>query len=231
MSGREDFEERREARIDRLNNAACKASEEANTQFKRSHDLVSNIPLGQPNIIGRSALPKLREKSRNALCKSVELDDKANYYSDKAEAAESNRSIFSDDPAAIDKLKIKLFALETERDQIKESNKAARKNGTAPAAWYELPYLSKNIKTVKERIAKLERVDQMPAEIIVFDGGEIDSNAVTNRIIIRFDERCGDEMCETLKHNGFKWAPSEKGWQRLRNPNALYYAKKICGVK
>ena len=34
----------------------------------------------------------------------------------------------------------------------------------------------------------------MPAEIIQFDGGEIDSDADANRVIIRFDERQDEEM-------------------------------------
>lgn len=230
MPGREDYEERKQARIDRLNAAAGKASTESEAQYKRSHDLVKNIPLGQPNIIGRSALPNLRAKSRAALEKSVSLDNKATYYSDRAEAAESNNAIFSDDPTAIDKLREKVARLESERDRVKASNKEARKNGTEPAPWYTLPYLGKDIKRIKERIAQLERVDQMPDETIQFDGGEIISDTETNRVMIRHDEKPDSTVIQALKSNGFHWSHSEKAWQRLRNPNALYTAKRICGV-
>lgn len=230
MPGREDYEERRQARIDRLNGAAYKASKESESQYKRSHDLVKNIPLGQPNIIGRSALPNLRAKSRAALEKSVSLDNKAAYYSDRAEAAESNSAISSDDPEAISKLKNKLAALEAERERVKASNKAARAAGKEPAPWYTLPYLGKDIKRIKERIAQLERVDQMPDETIQFAGGEIISDTETNRVMIRHDERPDSTVIQALKSNGFHWSRSEKAWQRLRNPNALYIAKKICGV-
>jgi hypothetical protein len=67
MPGRSDYEERKQARIDRLNGAASKARQESDKQYQHSHDLVKDIPLGQPNIIGRPALPRLREKSFNAL--------------------------------------------------------------------------------------------------------------------------------------------------------------------
>jgi len=230
MVGREDYEERKQAKIDRLNDASSKASEAATVQYNRSHDLVKDIPFGQPNIEGRSALPNLRKKSWNALERAIENDNKADYYKERAEASESNTAISSDDPQAIIKLKEKLSALEEERENIKASNKAAKKNGTEIAPWYTLPYLSKDIKRVKERIEKLESIDQMPAEIIQFDGGEIESDPITNRVIIRFNERQGDDIVNNLKSNGFRWAPSVKAWQRLRNRNALNAAKHICGI-
>ena len=230
MPGREDYEERRQARIDRLNDAAYKASKESDAASKRSFDLVKDIPLGQPNIIGRPALPNLRAKSAKLMDKSIELSGKSDYYADRAEAAEGNSAISSDDPAAIDKLREKVERLEAERERVKAFNKEARKNGTEPAPWYTLPYLGRDIKAAKERITKLERVDSMPAEQIRFDGGEIESDPTTNRVMIRFDERQDDAMTQKLKSNGFRWAPSVKAWQRLRSLNALYAACQICGV-
>lgn len=228
--GRADYEERKQARIDRLSSAANRASTEASAQFKKSHDLVKDIPCGQPNIIGRPALPRLREKSWNALGKAVELDEKSDYYADKAASAESNTSIFSDDPEAINKLRDKLEALESKRDKIKASNKEAKKNGTAQAAWYALPYINRDIKSVKDRIAKLQMISQMPAELIEFDGGEIESDPITNRIKIIYDSKPSAETIEKLKSNGFKWAPSEGAWQRLRGYNALRAAYQICNI-
>jgi hypothetical protein len=228
MSGRIDYEERRQDRIDRLNDASYKASKESDAAFKRSHDLVKDIPLGQPNING--ALTSVQNRSRNAADKSLKLAEKSDYYADRAEAAEHNRAISSDDPAAIQKLQDKILRLEAEKDRIKAFNKEAKKNGTEPAPWYTLPYLGRDIKAAKERIAKLERIDQMPAEIIKFDGGEIISNAEINRVQIIFDERQNETVTQKLKSNGFNWSPSEKAWQKLRNYNALDAAKKICNI-
>ena len=231
MSGRADYEERRQARIDRLNDAARRATEESDRQYKRSHDLVKDIPFGQPNIEGHPALPRLREKSRNALMKSVEADEKAAYYAGRAEAAENNSTISSDDPEAIEKLKSKLADLEAERERVKASNKAARATGKEPAPWYTLPYIGKNIKRIKDRIAHLERVDQIPDETIKFDGGEIIIDADTNRVMIRHDEKPDSTVIQALKSNGFHWSRSEHAWIRLRNQNALYAAKHICRVE
>lgn len=231
MPGREDFEERRQARIDRLNEASEKAAKRSLSYNKLSSDLVQDIPLGQPNIVGRPALPRLREKSARAMDKAIEESDKADYYSNRAEAAENNSTISSDDPAAIEKLQAKIAKLETERERIKTLNKAARKNGTEPEPWFTLPYIGRDIKAAKERIAKLEAIDAMPAELIEFDSGEIESDLETNRIIIRYDERQPEEITEKLKGNGFHWSPTEHAWLRLRSRAALRMACAICGVE
>lgn len=231
MSGRLDYEERKQDRIDRLNAASEKAASLSGSEYKRSHDLVKDIPLGQPNIIGRPGLPRLREKSWNALGKAVQLDEKAAYYAGRAEAAENNTAISSDDPDAIEKLKSKLAALEAEREKVKASNKAAKKNGTEPAPWYTLPYLGKDIKRVKDRITQLERLDSQPvAEDIQFHGGIIHENTEVNRLQIIFDDIPEPKIRDRLKSWGFKWARSEGTWQRMRGTNALYAAKQALNI-
>ena len=230
MSGRQDYEERRESRIDRLNAASEKASEETEKKFVHSHNLVKDIPLGQPNIIGRPALPRLREKSWDALGQSVKLDEKSAYYADRAEAAESNTAISSDDPAAIEKLTAKIKYLEAEKEEVKAFNKAARKNGTESAPWYRLPYLNRDIKAAKERIKKLQRIDAIAEEKVEFDGGTIEVNNDLNRVIIRHDEKPDDYTISALKANGFHWSREEQAWMRLKTLNAIYAAKNICGI-
>ena len=71
----------------------------------------------------------------------------------------------------------------------------------------------------------------MTDETIQFDGGEIISDAETNRVMIRHDEKPDSTVLQALKSNGFHWSRSEHVWMRLRNPNALYVAKSICGIK
>ena len=226
MPGREDYEERRQTRIDRMNSASSRLASEATAASMHSHDLLKDIPLGQPNIHG--ALTGLMNKAHRAADRAVTSREKSNYYAEKAEAAESNRAISSDDPNALDKLQAKLSALEAERDRVKADNKEAKKAGGEQAPWYTLPYLARDIKALKERIAKLQLVDSMPAELIEFDGGEIESDPVTNRVIIRFDGRQPESVTDSLRSYGFRWAPSAQGWQRLRSPQALKIAKALC---
>lgn len=47
--GRQDYEERREARADRLEERAQKAAGKVADAFRRSEDAVRGIPAGQPN--------------------------------------------------------------------------------------------------------------------------------------------------------------------------------------
>ena len=231
MPGRQDYEERREARIDRLNAASEKAAAQSAVEAKHSHDLVKDIPFGQPNIVGRPALPRLREKSINAIERSIEHANTADYYAGRAEAAENNKAISSDDPAAIEKLTAKIKYLEAEKEEIKAFNKEARKNGTEPAPRYRLPYLNRDIKAAKERIEKLQRIDNIPAELVEFDGGTFEVNNDLNRVIIRHEENPDDVTISALKANGFHWSREEKAWMRLKTPGAIGIAKKICGIQ
>lgn len=230
MTGRADYEERKQARIDRLNAAAEKAAAESNKKAAEAFTLVERIPFGQPNIEGRSDLPRLREKSMRKLGQSVRLDEKAKNYAERAEAAESNAAISSDDPRAIEKLKAKVAELEAERDRVKAANKEARKNGTAQSDWFVLPYLARDIKAAKQRITELENLEALPTRVIEFEGGNFQCNPDINRVIIRFDERQSDEVTQKLKKRGFKWSPTNKGWQRLRNLNGFLAACELCGV-
>ena len=257
MSGREDYNERRQARIERLNAAADREKARGAEAYKRSHDLVKDIPLGQPNIEGRNALPRLREKSMKAFEKSMEHDRKAENYAARADAAENNAAISSDDPAAIDKLEEKIRKLEESKRAMKAVNAYYRKHKTLDgcaeltdgaklaieknweAGWYtgipfppyELTNINQRIKAAKTRIEKLRQVEAMPAEIITFSGGEIESDPVTNRVIIRFLDRQDDGVLCRLKANGFHWAPSITAWTRMRNREALAAALRICGAE
>lgn len=230
MAGRADYEERRETRIEHLQSTSERAAERSHQLNAESSRMMDAIPMGQPIITGRGSRTtadiNYRERAWNKLGKSVEESGKADYYADKAAAAENNKAISSDDPQAIEKLKAKVARLEAERDKVKALNKAARKNGTEVAPWYTLPYLGRDIKAAQERIKKLEALDARPAaDDIVFDGGKIVENVEQNRIQIIFDGRPDDERIKKLKSWGFRWSPSEKAWQRLRNGNAMYAAK------
>jgi hypothetical protein len=164
--------------------------------------------------------------------KAVEESSKADYYADRAEAAERNHAISSDDPEALEKLKSKLAALEAQYEQVKADNKAARAAGKEPAPWYTLPYLGKDIKRIKDRIEQLERLDSQPVTAdISFDGGTIHENAEINRLQIIFDSIPDPEVRSNLKRYGFKWARSEGAWQRLRGSNSLHAAKRALALE
>jgi hypothetical protein len=260
MSGRADFAERREARVERYKNAATKASEDSLSAANTAYSIVERIPLGQPILVGHHSEKRARADAAridNAMRRRVDSNDKAAYYADKAQTAESNTAIFSDDPDASGKLSEKIMSLESkqktmkavnafyrkyktcigfegiteeEARQLDDSMKQAYSWETAPFPSYELTSINNRIKTAKTRLEQLARVSDMPDEVIKFNNGEIHSDPETNRIIIRYNERQTGEVTSKLKRYGFKWSPTAQGWQRLRNPNALYAAKRICEI-
>ena len=253
MAGRQDYEERKQARIDRLENAISKTRTGASEAFDRSYNLIKDIPIGQPNING--ALTGIMNKSRNAMNASCKLSDKADYLEEKLTAVENNKAISSDDPNSIEKLQEKIDSLKTKQDFAKALNAYYRKNGTCAgfrdlttekaAKWdkaakdsysweqrpfpsYELTSINSKIKAAQERINQIQRVEAMPEETIIYDDFcEIISDAETNRIAIEFYGIAPPQCAEKLKGNGFKWAYTEKRWQRLRSPYALRLAKRI----
>ena len=51
--GREDYQERKEARIDRMEERAARAQAESTAASKAAHDIMRLIPPGQPILVGR----------------------------------------------------------------------------------------------------------------------------------------------------------------------------------
>ena len=169
-----------------------------------------------------------------------------------------NNIISSDDPQAIEKLTEKLQKCEKEQDFMKKANAYYKKNGTTKGcegisdelaakldkrvqeaySWERQPFppyrLTNNnaeIHRIKKRIENLEANKDTEFVGWQFKGGEAVINEDKNRLQLLFDEKPSDEQRATLKANGFRWAPSDKAWQRQLNQNAFYAANRIDFIK
>ncbi len=60
-----------------------------------------------------------------------------------------------------------------------------------------------------------------------FEGGKMVLNFQEKRIQIFHDQKPEQEKIQELKSLAFKWAPSNKCWQRIYTDNAIYAAKKF----
>lgn len=81
---------RAERRADRSEYKAEKTSEESNRLYEKAKDMASIIPFGQPILVGHHSEQRdrnYRSKIQNTYGKAFELQDKVEYYKDKAEAA------------------------------------------------------------------------------------------------------------------------------------------------
>lgn len=164
--------------------------------------------------------------------------------------------ISADDPLAIEKLRKKLEGLEKVQATMKAVNAYYRKHGTLdgcpdltdeqrakiydhwergwypgiPFASYELSNNNANIRRLQKRIEELEkRQTEAAPEGWTFDGGEVVINADINRLQIVLDDRPDEAMKQALKGHGFRWAPSQKAWQRQLTDNAIQAAKIVTG--
>ena len=251
-----DYEERKQARIDRYRERAEKAHAESHSFYKQSTDMASAIPAGQP--VHGPADRRYREKIGRKMDQSIAALEKADYYERKAQAAENNTAISSDDPEALAKLKEKLEDLQISQTRMKQINAYYKKNGTCRGfhglsdeeadrldervrngySWEKVPYSpyalsnnNQNINTVKKRIAQLTEAKELGYQGWEFDGGKVVANADMNRLQIFFDAIPDEEVRKELKGQGFKWARSVGAWQRQLTDNAIYAARRIQAIR
>ena len=122
MAGRKDYEERKARRKERYQELAEKSREKSQQHYEQYQKMSNAIPLGQPILTDHYSANTTRrsyQKMHSQFDKSVEADNKAEYYEDKVATIENNNSISLDDPRAIEKLQDKLQRLEHERENIK----------------------------------------------------------------------------------------------------------------
>ena len=256
-----DYEDRKQARIDRYREKAEQARQESQQLSHESISMLEHIPPGQPILVGHHSERghrKLLERSDRKMEQSIAVSEKAAYYEHKAEAAERNNTIFSDDPEALAKLTAKMESLQMAQTRMKQINAYYRKHGTCQGfhglsddqaeklddrvrngySWEKTPYpayaLSNNnqeIRRLKERIKQLTEARELGYQGWEFEGGKVVANAENNRLQIFFDEIPSSELRQELKGRGFRWARSEGAWQRQLTDNAIYSASRIQALQ
>lgn len=131
-----NYEERRQARIERYQAAADRLRATAATRYQTARQQMEMIPFGQPILVGHHSEAGHRahlKRIDNNMRKSIEASDGAKELERRAEAAEKNRAISSDDPNAPDKIRAKLEGLERLQQRMKDANAAIRKHKKAGA--------------------------------------------------------------------------------------------------
>jgi hypothetical protein len=145
--GRKDYEERKQARIERYEARAAKARSESSSRFNSDNINTVRGLQGQPVLVGHHSEKrhrKLLERADNDMRKSFEASKKADYYAEKAVAAETNDAISSDDPEAVVKLKEKIADAKRKQEIVKAANKIVRrkpKNESTPEKLADLTAL------------------------------------------------------------------------------------------
>ena len=208
MSGRKDFEERKERKKEIYQERIEKAEQKSKEHYSTYEKTSSMIPLGQPILTDHYSASRHRSdinKMDNAIRKSVAENEKAEYYRNKLNNIDNEGVISSDDPKAIEKLEEKIKVLEKQKEIVK----------------------ARDIRRLKDRIKELKELEEMNFKEIIFTGGKVIQNKEVNRIQILFDDKPSEEIRDILKHHGFKWARSQGAWQRLYNKNGIYATNRV----
>ena len=253
------YEQKRQAKIERLQERADKATNEANGLWKRGHDMASVIPFGQPILVGHHSESRdrnYRNRIQNTFRKASEATEKANHYAQKAASAAANNAISSDDPEAVVKLREKIEKAEALQEKMKAANRHLKaKNGPKRDelhklgftdahiegllkpdfcgrigfADYEITNNGANIRRMKQRMEQITAKSQDEETETVINGVKIVENIEENRCQIFFDGKPADAIRAALKSRGFRWSPHNGCWQRQRSNGATYAAQMIAG--
>lgn len=226
-----DYEDRKQARIERLEAAAERAAAKAGGLFNQAREQLRHHT-GEPIKIGHHSERRHRrdlERHDSTMRRAFNTQKQAEHLERRAQAAANNTAISSDDPEAVTKLEAKLAKMEEQRTKIKEFNKAARKAGTETQPGWVLSNLGANIRRVKQRIEQLKREQAVPAAAPVLVGGfTLVEDKEINRVQLKFNKKPGPDTRRVLKTWGFRWAPSQGAWQRQLNNTGRHAAQVVA---
>ena len=93
MGGRSDYEERRKRRIERYKELSLKAQERSSQYSNSNANRILQIAPGQPILVGHHSEKRHRrliKKAQDDIRKSIEEDNKSNFYKERAENAENS---------------------------------------------------------------------------------------------------------------------------------------------
>lgn len=255
----EEYQERKQSKIDRYRELAEKNKNESSALWDQGNKMASVIPFGQPILVGHHSENRdrnYRNKIDNKFRKSIEIEEKATYYEEKAERMESNNAIFSDDPEAGEKIAEKIKRLENNQNIMKLSNKIIKSNkpdavkideliklnftesqavkllapdfcGRLGFPSYALTNNNANINRLKKRLTYVEKLASVETSEIEINGVKIVDNQDANRLQIFFPNIPSPEIRTELKRSGFRWSPTNKAWQSYRSAQANWKAKEI----
>ena len=177
---------------------------------------------------------------------------KHNFQDKNANLTVDSKTVFSDDPEAIQKIEAKIKTLTQLQVFMKATNTCIRKKDkegflklefATEKIWnelntpdfcnrigfpsYKLTNNNANINRLKERLKSLCKMAEKETTKIQIGDVDIIENVEANRLQIIFPSIPAESIRTQLKQNGFRWCRTEGAWQRHLSAHALYVAKQI----
>ena len=127
--------ERLESKLAKREALAGKRRDAANAAFVSAHSIAENIPLGQPILVGHHSERRMRglyDGIARKMDAGVESAKIADLHASKAAGIREQleRSIFSDDPDAVEAIQARIAELEEKQEKMKAANKICRNTKT-----------------------------------------------------------------------------------------------------
>ncbi len=252
----EEYEAKVNARIDRMRKRAEKVALESGRTLQNARELGARIPMGQPILVGHHSEKRHRRDIARINAghqKAYELADEAKSLTRRADAAERNQSVSSDDPSAVRKLGEKLAGLERDLGRMKKANALIRARASvadvasatglseARAAKlfekdfagrigfpdYAITNTGAEIRRVKKRIEELGAANIAPVRVTETIG-DVQILQSDNRVRMLFPGKPDEATRTALKKRGFKWSPTAGAWQRMASNGAWYDARTVA---
>nr|WP_293836703.1 DUF3560 domain-containing protein [uncultured Arsenicibacter sp.] len=150
-----NVQERAKAKAEKYGEWAASAEAKSESQFNRSHNLVKDIPMGQPILVGHHSEKRHRKAlndSWDALGRAVSLTEKAASHEDKAAYwASKADTINLSMPESLE-----YFEFELERAKRKHEG---LKNGTiARSHSFSLTYAKKDVNEIQKKLELAKRL-------------------------------------------------------------------------
>lgn len=252
--------EKKQNRIDRYNELVRKAEKRSNEAFNQSNSIVENIPIGQPILVGHHSEGQYRrtlDRSWNALEKSVQENEKADYYRQKASAAEKNNAIYTEDEDSVERLEEKIAKLERLQQTMKDRNKIVKSKNLSDEAkisklieagmkdtdaakllqpdycnriGYSEYVLTNNgavIRNAKKRLEKVKWLKAQEEKEYEVNGFRVVENPQENRFQIFFGNKPAEEIRKQLRHAGYRYSYENECWQCYMKQWNIDAGKKI----
>lgn len=241
------YEQRLEAKRERLLERAEQAEERAAQLNEHRRGQGKYLPVGQPILVGhhsearhRRFLNELERLDRGAIAES----EKAQALVERAERVGTG-GVSSDDPDAVAKLSAQLQQMKERQEFMKKANRAMRKLNTREEReavllemgedpkevgfaarqgkyTFDMTNNNANIRRVTQRIEELKEISERVAEEVEGKGWVYYEDEDDNRICLEFNRKPDEDVRRQLKSLGFKWAPSRGAWVRQLTANGIY---------
>lgn len=225
--------DRLERKLDKREAWASGAQAQSAASFERAGKMAEAIPFGQPVLVGHHSEKRdrrYRGRIHSAMDRGVELSRKAEHHESKARglATQLERSIFDDDPDAVERLEARAAESDRMAEQCNAINRVWRSGGHAAvlaqfgqkladacqrhasmfACVASKPMSATSDRASarkdRERIRLIQKRRELAAQAAATESGVMITGS-DSWVNVRFADKPERSVIDALKAAGFRW--------------------------